>query len=798
MVVTIERGVQQSSEAVLSNPQHKSAASVGINLTAYLLALAIAILVALTGSGNWFDESMQNARSGLRTRPASGELHVIEIDAKSIAALSNWPWPRRLHAQLVDRLSAANVSTIAFDVDFSAPSNPSDDRAFSTALKGFSGTAILPTFSQAESSQSKTRTENLPIAALRKYAMMGSVNVRPDRDGMMRNYEFGTVTENIPRPSIGALLANYRGRVGETFRIDTSIDPRTIPHHSFIDVLNGKISPAALAGKSVIIGATAIELGDRYAISRYGVIPGVFVQAMAAETLMGGTQNPSYGYLPMLMLAALFGLLTWRFRRTSRRHYTLAAGAVIIWFCPLAFETSGIATFEIAPAFAGLASLSIMLTAIGIVNEFRLTKLYDQETGLPNERSLIKSARAMSEVQIIVIRLNQFEQLIAILTVEQRKQLIARVVDRLSVTTDRQRITMLSPGTLAITMNGNDINAIVNHVEGIGALFRSPIELGGRSVIVKVAFGIAQGVGKDISQLIKYASFSAVRAEEEGHVWNLHNAQVTDEAERAHVLLADLDEALTNGDIYVAFQPKWSFAQSRVSGSEALVRWRHAVLGPVGPDQFIPVLETNQRLDKLTLFVLDQSIAEVKRWRQHGADIGVAVNLSAPLLSDADFSTALLDRIRLADVPAHLITIEVTESATIKSEQATIDTLTAVRLLGAKVSIDDYGTGQSTLSYLKTFPADEIKIDQSFVTRMMESQSDRILVRSTIELAHELGLKVVAEGVEDAACLATLKSLNCDTAQGWHIGKPIAADEFFPTFVAPDPVPLTQVARAGG
>ena len=792
----IDHDAQKLGGAALNNSKRGATTNIGINLIAYLLALGIALSLATTGSGTWFDESMQNVRAELRTHPASGDLHVIEIDAKSISALSTWPWPRRFHAQLVDRLSAANVSTIAFDVDFSAPSNADDDLAFSTALKGFSGSVILPTFSQAESSQSKTRTENLPIAAFRKYAMMGSVNVRPDRDGLMRNYEFGTVTQNVPRPSIGALLANYRGRVGETFRIDTSIDPLTIPHHSFIDVLNGKIPSAALAGKSVIIGATAIELGDRYAISRHGVIPGVFVQAMAAETLMGGTQNPDYGYLPMLLLAALFGLLTWRLRRTSTQHYALAAGAVTIWFCPLAFEVSGIATFGIAPAFAGLASLSAMLTAIRIVHEFRLTKFYDQETGVPNERSLIKSARAMPEVQIIVIRLNQFEQLTAILTIEQRKQLITRVVDRLSVTTNQHRITMLSPGTLAITMTGGDINGTVNHVEGIGAIFRSPIELGGRSIIVKVAFGIAHGVGKDISQLIKYASFSAVRAEEEGHVWNLHNSRVTDEAERAQVLLADLDEALTNGDIYVAFQPKWSFAKSNVCGSEALVRWRHAALGPVGPDQFIPVLETNQRLDKLTLFVFDQSIAEVKRWRKHGADIGVAVNLSAPLLSDAEFSTALLNRIRDADVPAHLITLEVTESATIKSEQATIDTLTAVRLLGAKVSIDDYGTGQSTLSYLKTFPADEIKIDQSFVTRMMESQSDRILVRSTIELAHELGLKVVAEGVEDAACLATLKTLNCDTAQGWHIGKPIVADEFFAAFVASDPVPLTLAPRA--
>ena len=760
----------------------------------FVLSLFVACFVALTGASNWFDESMSRFRGAIRDRPASGQLHVIEIDAKSIAALSNWPWPRRAHAQLVDQLKRAKVSTIAFDVDFSAPSNKVDDATFAAALAAFDGSVILPTFAQAESTQSKARAENLPIASLREHAMLGSVNVRPDRDGMMRDYEFGTITENTPRPSIGALLANVPGKVGETFRIDTSIDPHSIPHHSFIDVLNGSVSSAELAGKSVIIGATAIELGDRYAIPRHGILPGVFVQAMAAETLMGGTQNASFGFMPMLILASLFGAFILKFRRTSAQQYCLVASTMIILLCPLLAESSGIGTFEIAPAIAALAALSIMLTGSRILDEFRRTTLFDQQTGLPNERSLIRTARAMPELVVVAVRLKQFEQLTAILTATQRKQLIERIVDRLSLVFDRQKIFSAAQGTLVIPVPNCDMDAFIEQVEGMAAIFRSPFELDGRNVIVKIAFGIARGTSGSIRQLIGFASFSAVRADEEGHHWNLHNDLVTDEAERAQLLLTDLDAALSNGDIYVVFQPKWSFAEARLCGSEALVRWRHPVLGPVGPDQFIPILESNGRLEELTLHVLDKSIIELNRWASNGLEIGTAINISAPLFGDVDFVAIMLDRIRNAGVPAQFITFEITESATIKSAQQTIEALSAVRLLGARISIDDYGTGQSTLSYLKAFPVDEIKIDQSFVTRMMASQSDQILVRSTIELAHELGFKVVAEGVEDGECFAALSAYNCDTAQGWHVGKPIVADEFFALIVNGSNLPLAQAS----
>jgi diguanylate cyclase len=245
--------------------------------------------------------------------------------------------------------------------------------------------------------------------------------------------------------------------------------------------------------------------------------------------------------------------------------------------------------------------------------------------------------------------------------------------------------------------------------------------------------------------------------------------------DRALVLLGEIDGAIGNGDIFVLYQPKHDIAEEAILGAEALVRWRHPVFGPVSPDEFIPLMESSGNIGPLTFAVIDICLSDLTRWHTRGLRLGVAINISARLLDDRVFIDGLLPRLKALGPLAEKVTLEVTESATIGGASSAVAALQRVRSLGTRVSIDDYGTGHATLSYLRSFPADEIKIDKSFVTAMASSASDRILVRSTIELAHELGFQVVAEGVEDAACLTLLAQFGCDVAQGWEIGRPMSA-----------------------
>jgi diguanylate cyclase len=741
------------------------------------LALLFAMLAATWNASAGLDQQLRLIRDGLRSRPATGQIRIIEIDAKSVQAAQVWPWPRRVHGALVDQLHKAGAQTVAFDVEFSSQSNPVDDQAFGDALARFGGDVILPTFRQKESSESHRFIENLPIKPLRDQAFLGSVNVHPDEDGQMRTYSYGTITGGVPRPSIGALMAGAKGTVEESFRIDPAIEPDTIPRYSYMDVMAGKVPASALRGKTILIGATAIELNDFYPVPLHGVVPGVVVQAMAAETLLQGTTNPSLGFWPMLLAAALVGLIAIRNKQARTRWVVLASGSAMIMLTPLVMELGKIGSVDIAPSLFLTTCLSIELVVIGFVASYRKGRFTDQDSGLPNLRALVATSAKQDRATLVVIKLKQFGEMTAVLGSEERKSLLSRIEDRLRLGFAGHRVHFLQAGLLAWSLPDGEIETVVDQIEALGALFRAPLDLGPRSVLVTPAFGIAQGAGKDADQLVAQACLAGDRADENGHRWMLHNDQLTGDADRALVLLADIDTALSEGDIHVVYQPKWSLQAGRICGAEALVRWRHPILGPIAPDQFIPVLEQNGHLQALTLFVVDSCIAERERWAALGHDLGVAVNVSAALLDDMSFVPELVSRVRACGEGARALTFEVTESATIASTRTAIGTLTTLRSLGARISIDDYGTGQSTLSYIRSFPADEIKIDKSFVTRILDNSSDQILVRSTIELAHDLGFVVVAEGVEDGDCLIRLAAYNCDIAQGWHIGKPMPADD---------------------
>jgi EAL domain-containing protein (putative c-di-GMP-specific phosphodiesterase class I) len=241
-------------------------------------------------------------------------------------------------------------------------------------------------------------------------------------------------------------------------------------------------------------------------------------------------------------------------------------------------------------------------------------------------------------------------------------------------------------------------------------------------------------------------------------------------------MLSQLDEAIDRGEVWVAYQPKLDIASRQVIGAEALARWTHPEKGPIAASEFVAAAEQHNRIGKLTDFVLEKAVAAAAQINQRGTAFTVAVNLSARLLTDKAFTlrlSALLARHGLS--PSRLI-LELTETAALADSGEALDMINRLRDLGVEIAIDDYGTGQSTLDYLKKIPASEIKIDQSFVKGVVDNRSDRLMVQSTIGLVHSLGRKVVAEGVESREILDVLRELECDIAQGFAVGRPMSLE----------------------
>jgi EAL domain-containing protein (putative c-di-GMP-specific phosphodiesterase class I) len=244
--------------------------------------------------------------------------------------------------------------------------------------------------------------------------------------------------------------------------------------------------------------------------------------------------------------------------------------------------------------------------------------------------------------------------------------------------------------------------------------------------------------------------------------------------------LTDLRHGLDRGELFVYYQPKIAIDTGRVVGAEALVRWNHPTQGLLPPGAFLATAEMTPLITPLTQTVLELAAEQAAEWYRQGFTVPVAVNLAARSIHDAWVVEAVRETLQRHNLPASLLRLEITESTLLVNPRAAMSTLQALRAMGVGLSVDDFGTGYSSLRYLKHLPVDEIKVDRSFVGAMLASPDEAAIVKSVVDLGHNLGLTVVAEGVEDAGTLRALQALTCDIAQGYLIGRPGPAEAMQP------------------
>jgi EAL domain-containing protein (putative c-di-GMP-specific phosphodiesterase class I)/CHASE2 domain-containing sensor protein len=736
-------------------------------LAAMSVFLLIALLVAF-GALEPAENRLSEVRARLLDRPPTGRVAIVEIDARSVHAINAWPWSRRYHATLIQRLGAAGASMIAFDVDFSANSDPSGDAALGRALSKIRP-VILPIFQQRSSALSDEMIKSRPADPFRS-AWVGGVNIIPGQDGVVRDFPPATIINGQIQPAMAALLADNSDLGDQTFVPDWSIDVRKIPRFSYIDVIEGRVPARAIAGKRVIVGATAIELGDRYTIPRFGTVPGVVVQALAAESLIQHRALKRSGVLPMLAGLLFVTLLIASGLRPS---YGIAAAAVTfasLLVIPVLVQARIPLSVDTAPLLlAGVGGL-LLRAVVETRHRIRVAAIHDRETGLPNAQALGFVVEGNQEQVVTVASIQRFEAIrSAIGTAALAEMIIAASerIEHLAAAT----IHRVAPDTLAwVSASRIDPDGLGN---ALNELFVEPVRTANGQVDVQWIVGMA-GAGHGRAAIEEaMAAVSVARLQGRTSSWF---TGAPSSAVRDLSMMGELRHGIDDGQLFVVYQPKLALKTGEIAHAEALVRWNHPTEGMVPPDRFLPLAEETGVVREVTRFVLGRVLADME------ADttplLHVSVNVSAADISDPGFAAAVIRMVSDSGVDPARLTLEITESAIIRSKDIALATLEAIRGHGFKLSIDDYGTGQSTLSYVKTLPVSELKIDKSFVTSLRENHADRLMVRSTIELAHALGLTVVAEGVEDWDTAKLLSDLGCDFAQGFAIGRGIRIDEF--------------------
>lgn len=256
-----------------------------------------------------------------------------------------------------------------------------------------------------------------------------------------------------------------------------------------------------------------------------------------------------------------------------------------------------------------------------------------------------------------------------------------------------------------------------------------------------------------------------------------YTADLKREDPRTLLLLNDLRDALADGQLRLQYQPKVRLHDMRVIGVEALLRWKHPVNGMVPPGDFIPLMERTDLMPEMTRHVLGLALDQCAAWQRGGMGLTVAVNLSVCSLLDPGLPADVRRQLALAKVTPQRLALEITESATMSDTDTSLRTLQALSALGVQLSIDDYGTGNSSLAYLQDMPVEELKLDKSFISKLLRQDASAAIVGSTIRLARRLGMHVVAEGVEDAGTAAALRKMNCFAAQGYWFSPAVDAKD---------------------
>jgi len=266
-------------------------------------------------------------------------------------------------------------------------------------------------------------------------------------------------------------------------------------------------------------------------------------------------------------------------------------------------------------------------------------------------------------------------------------------------------------------------------------------------------------------------------AKEEHSGCQLYSAQINQYSPARLALAGELRRGIDQNELVLHYQPKAELAGGRVTGVEALVRWQHPQHGLLGPDEFIPLAERTGLIRDLTHAVLETALEQLRRWHDQGIELTVAINISARDLLDLQLPATINQLLTRHRLEARHLQLEITESVILTDPMRARAILSRLDAMGIQIAIDDFGSGYSSLGYLKRLPVSEIKIDRSFVTNMDTDDNDAVIVRSTIDLAHNLGLHVVAEGVETEHTWHQLRELNCDQAQGYYLSRPIPATE---------------------
>ncbi|WP_341501917.1 EAL domain-containing protein [Gallaecimonas sp. GXIMD4217] len=402
---------------------------------------------------------------------------------------------------------------------------------------------------------------------------------------------------------------------------------------------------------------------------------------------------------------------------------------------------------------------------------------HDPLTGLYNRTRLNKAVERIEDNgALLLLDLNHFKDINDTLGHGTGDRLLVAVADRLKALGDDQRIEVYRLGGDEFAILLLEPGSPVELCERIGQQLARTFRVDGIDLSVGASIGIARvpDHGRDLEPLLRCADVAMYGAKHSGRLWQCYDPKQDGNSPQRLALLHGIKGALSGGQFQLVYQPKLALADQRLVGVEALLRWHHPVQGEIPPGRFIPLLEQTEHIRELSLWVMEAALRQIRLWHEQGLVIPVAINLSGANLGDNSFVFRAMKLLDGAPQWARHLEVEITETAFITNRERADWILRQLRGRGVSIAIDDFGTGYSSLSYLHRLPLDRLKVDRSFILNMEEDDQARAIVQTIIDLAHGVGLEVVAEGIEKPEVAQALYEMGADQAQGFLYGRPMA------------------------
>ena len=881
-----------------------------------LSALALVLLLS-TGKGlAWLENAASDARSRTLQHEVTSDIVIVGIDAPSLADLQRWPWPRRYHARLLEQLAAAGARQVFLDIDFSAQTTPEDDAALAQALQRF-GTrpVLLPAFLQRGLNSNELLLSR-PRDEFLEHVRLASVNLQPGADNLVRDMPAAMLTLQGELAAVASVVADQRSLGPDRLPIDFSIAPASFQYMSYVDVLAGRIEPSELRGKTVFVGATAIELNDMLSVPVHRSLPGVVILALATETARAPAMSalPEGAHTTLLSVLALliafvfgrngwrknllistgllgaFALLylyafdayrfvfpiapaatmivaiflastlraldveTWRALTLSlglRRRDALlrsvvdsSADSILCIDADGAIQTANAAaarlfacpTHELLhahlrnfiPALSDPATLmslagtvtehqgarsdgsrmplEISVSPVNLGNErlhtvivrdctdrktqeekLRYQALHDSLTGLPNRSALMAHLAKRLErmttgesVAVLMLDLCRFKEVNDTLGHGIGDQVLSQVA---------RRFEAAAPDAFVCRVGGDEFTVVLDRIRDRAAVAKvarqlnecmlTPIVVAEIATDIGVSIGIAScpDEASDVATLLRRADVAMYESKRIGSAFELYDAARDQHTVRRLAMVSELRTAIAAGELALHYQPQIDLRSGRCSAVEALLRWFHPEHGVVSPGEFIAIAESTDLIHALTEWSIAEALEQSRRWKSEEFAPRIAVNLSARVLQDTSFPQKLGTMLAAAGAdPSHL-ELEITESAMMLDAPRALRVVRELHALGVVLSIDDFGTGFSSLGYLRDLPVHALKLDRSFVTHIQQRTEDRVIVDSTVQMAHALKIEVIAEGVENKWTADYLRAAGFDYAQGYFFTRALSAND---------------------